>query len=78
MGARRLFLLRQRPHLRIYDSRQHWTMPHRRWLAGQSFTHSAQQSVFQRAIGKHGRATASNPGNLGSKKQKTCRDSHVH
>jgi len=41
------FLLR---HGRIYDGRQHWTMAHRRWLAGQSFPHPAQQIVFQDAI----------------------------
>jgi transposase len=41
------FLLR---HGRIYDGRQHWTLAHRRWLAGQSFTHPAQQIVFQDAI----------------------------
>jgi transposase len=37
-------------HGRIYDGRQHWTLAHRRWLAGQSFTHPAQQIVFQDAI----------------------------
>jgi transposase len=41
------FLLR---HGRIYDGRKHWTLAHRRWLAGQSFTHPAQQIVFQDAI----------------------------
>jgi transposase len=39
------FLLR---HGRIF--RQHWTLAHRRWLAGQSFAHPAQQIVFQDAI----------------------------
>ena len=28
----------------------HWTMAHRRWLAGQKFDHPAQQIVFQEAI----------------------------
>jgi transposase len=41
------FLLR---HGRIFDGRQHWTLAHRRWLAGQSFAHPAQQIVFQDAI----------------------------
>ena len=41
------FLLR---HGRIYDGRKHWTLAHRRWLAGQSFTHPSQQIVFQDAI----------------------------
>jgi transposase len=41
------FLLR---HGRIYDGRQHWTLAHRRWLAGQGFTHPAQQIVFEDAI----------------------------
>ena len=41
------FLLR---HGRMYDGRQHWTLAHRRWLAGQGFTHPAQQIVFQDAI----------------------------
>ena len=41
------FLLR---HGRIYGGRQHWTLAHRRWLAGQSFTHPAQQIVFEDAI----------------------------
>jgi transposase len=41
------FLLR---HGRIFDGRRHWTLAHRRWLAGQSFEHPAQQIVFQDAI----------------------------
>jgi transposase len=41
------FLLR---HGRIFDGRRHWTLAHRRWLAGQSFAHPAQQIVFQDAI----------------------------
>jgi len=41
------FLLR---HGRIFDGRSHWTMAHRRWLAGQKFDHPAQQIVFQDAI----------------------------
>lgn len=41
------FLLR---HSRIYSSGGHWTMAHRRWLAGQKFEHPAQQIVFQEAI----------------------------
>jgi transposase len=32
------FLLR---HVRTFDGRQHWTLAHRRWLAGQSFAHPA-------------------------------------
>ena len=41
------FLLR---HGRIFDGRRHWTLAHRRWLAGQSFAHPAQQIVFQDAL----------------------------
>ena len=41
------FLLR---HSRIYSGGGHWTMAHRRWLAGQKFEHPAQQIVFQEAI----------------------------
>jgi len=41
------FLLR---HSRIYSGGGHWTLAHRRWLAGQTFEHSAQQIVFQEAI----------------------------
>ena len=41
------FLLR---HSRIYSGRGHWTLAHRRWLAGQTFEHAAQQIVFQDAI----------------------------
>ena len=41
------FLLR---HSRIYSGRGHWTLAHRRWLAGQTFEHAAQQIVFQGAI----------------------------
>jgi transposase len=41
------FLLR---HGRIFDGRRHWTLAHRRWLAGQSFAHPAQPIVFQDAI----------------------------
>jgi transposase len=38
------FLLR---HSRIYSGGGHWTMAHRRWLAGQKFEHPAQQIVSQ-------------------------------
>ena len=38
------FLLR---HGRIYSGGGHWTLAHRRWLARQSFEHTAQQIVFQ-------------------------------
>jgi transposase len=41
------FMLR---HSRIYGGGGHWTMAHRRWLAGQKFDHPAQQIVFQEAI----------------------------
>jgi transposase len=41
------FLLR---HGRIYDGGGHWTLTHRRWLAGQAFEHTAQQIVFQERI----------------------------
>lgn len=41
------FLLR---HGRIFSGRRHWTLAHMRWLAKQSFEHSAQQIVFQDAI----------------------------
>jgi hypothetical protein len=41
------FLLR---HGRIYNGRQHWTLTHRRWLAGRSFTHPAQQIAFRDAL----------------------------
>jgi transposase len=41
------FLLR---HSRIYSGGGHWTMAHRRWLAGQKFEHPAQQIAFQEAI----------------------------
>ena len=41
------FLLR---HSRIYSGGGHWTLAHRRWLAGQKFEHPAQQIVFQEAI----------------------------
>ena len=41
------FLLR---HSRIYSGRGHWTLAHRRWLAGQTFEHAAQQIVFQAAV----------------------------
>ena len=41
------FLLR---HGRIYSGGGHWTLAHRRWLAGQTFEHAAQQIVFQEAI----------------------------
>lgn len=41
------FLLR---HGRIYEGGKHWTLAHRRWLAGQSFEHRAQQIVFQESI----------------------------
>jgi transposase len=41
------FLLR---HGRIFSGRKHWSLAHRRWLAGQKFKHPAQQIVFQDAI----------------------------
>jgi transposase len=41
------FLLR---HGRIYDGGGHWTLAHRRWLAGQAFDHTAQQIVFQEKV----------------------------
>jgi transposase len=41
------FLLR---HGRIYPASGHWTLAHRRWLAKQSFEHTAQQIVFQEGI----------------------------
>ena len=41
------FLLR---HSRIYSGGGHWTLAHRRWLAGQKFEHAAQQIVVQEAI----------------------------
>jgi transposase len=41
------FLLR---HSRIYSGGGHWTLVHRRWLAGQKFDHAAQQIVFQEGI----------------------------
>jgi len=41
------FLLR---HGRIYSGGGHWTLAHRRWLAGQKFDHAAQQIVFQEGI----------------------------
>jgi transposase len=40
------FLLR---HGRIFIGRKHWSLAHRRWLAGQKFEHPAQQIVFQDA-----------------------------
>lgn len=41
------FLLRQG---RIYGTGGHWTLAHRRWLAGLKFEHVAQQIVFQEWI----------------------------
>src|SRR6202012_5510374 len=41
------FLLR---HSRIYSGSGHWTLAHRRWLAGQKFENAAQQIVFQEGI----------------------------
>jgi len=41
------FLLR---HSRIYRGGGHWTLAHRRWLAGQKFECAAQQIVFQEGI----------------------------
>ena len=38
------------PHSRIYSGGGHWTLAHRRWLAGQKFEHAAQQIVFQEGI----------------------------
>jgi transposase len=37
-------------HSRIYSGGGHWTLAHRRWLAGQKFEHAAQQIVVQEAI----------------------------
>jgi hypothetical protein len=34
---------------RIYGGGGHWALAHRRWLAGQAFEHSSQQTVFQEA-----------------------------
>jgi len=41
------FLLR---HGRIYPTRRHWTLAHRRWLAAQGFEHPAQQIVLEELI----------------------------
>lgn len=41
------FLLR---HGRMFSGRKHWSLAHRRWLAGQKFEHPAQQIVFQDAV----------------------------
>ena len=41
------FLLR---HSRIYSGGGHWTLAHRRWLAGQKFDHVAQQIIFQEGV----------------------------
>jgi transposase len=41
------FLLR---HGRMFSGRKHWSLAHRRWLAGLKFEHSAQQIVFQDGI----------------------------
>jgi transposase len=38
------FLLR---HGRTYPAGKHWTLKHRKWLAGQTFTQPAHQMVFQ-------------------------------
>jgi transposase len=38
------FLLR---HGRLFTGHRHWSLAHRRWLAGQKFEHPAQQIVFQ-------------------------------
>jgi transposase len=35
---------------RIYRGCGHWTLAHRRWLAGQKFDHAAQQIVFQEGL----------------------------
>ncbi len=37
-------------HGRIFAGRNHWSLAHRRWLAGQRFEHPAQQIVFQDAV----------------------------
>src|SRR5271166_5917780 len=37
-------------HGRIYSVGGHWTLAHRRWLAGQRFEHAAQQMVFQEGM----------------------------
>ena len=37
-------------HGRIFAGRAHWSLAHRRWLAGQRFEHPAQQIVFQDAV----------------------------
>ena len=41
------FLLR---YGRMFSGRKHWSLAHRRWLAGQKFEHPAQQIVFQDAV----------------------------
>ena len=41
------FLLR---HDRVVPTRQHWTRAHRVWLARQSFSHPAEQIVFEELI----------------------------
>ena len=41
------FLLR---HGRMFSGRKHGSLAHRRWLAGQTFEHPAQQIVFQDAV----------------------------
>jgi transposase len=41
------FLLR---HGRMFGGRKHWSLAHRRWLAGLKFEHPAQQIVFQDAV----------------------------
>jgi transposase len=37
-------------HGRNFTGRAHWSLAHRRWLAGQTFEHPAQQIVFQDAV----------------------------
>lgn len=34
-------------HGRLFAGHRHWSLAHRRWLAGQKFEHPAQQIVFQ-------------------------------
>jgi hypothetical protein len=34
----------------MFGGRKHWSVAHRRWLAGQKFEHPAQQIVFQDAV----------------------------
>jgi transposase len=63
------FLLR---HSRIYSGGGHWTLAHRRWLAGQKFEHAAQQIVFQERSRRSGISA-------GSKiSKRSCAESCAH